>query len=224
MARAATRVTLIAGAMLLGACSGELTAPAAAPTRALEASSMFVPSASAKALIGVADGTYSFTFDPSDDQSLALGPNRLDIPANAVCDLLTSGYGAAYWDRSCTPHSQPVTLTVIIKNAATSAPSVDFFPAMRFNPTKNVQLFMYAPHVSRTDAKNWLMFYCPDSGTCVDESRADRALATYIDRSASVLFRRVKHFSGYTVAERTVEVFSTAPIDTTTLSRVKRKP
>ena len=224
MARAATRVTLIAGAMLLGACSGELTAPAAAPTRALEANSMFVPSASAKALIGVADGTYSFTFDPSDDQSLALGPNRLDIPANAVCDLLTSGYGAAYWDRSCTPHSQPVTLTVIIKNAATSAPSVDFSPAMRFNPTKNVQLFMYAPHVSRTDAKNWLMFYCPDSGTCVDESRADRALATYIDRSASVLFRRVKHFSGYTVAERIPEVFSTAPIDTTTLSRVKRKP
>ena len=188
--------------MFLGACSGEVTAPVAAPPRAIEARSMFVPSASAKALIGVADGTYAVTFDPSHDQSFSLGPNHLDIPANAVCNLVTSGYGQAYWNHGCSPQTLPVTLTVVIKNAASSNPSVNFYPAMRFNPDKNVRLFMYAPNVSPTDAKNWLMFYCPDLGKCVDESLTDSALTTYIDYSNNVLFRRVKHFSGYTVAER----------------------
>jgi hypothetical protein len=188
--------------MLFGACSGEVTAPPAAThSRAIEAVSMFVPSASAKALVGVADGTYSMTLDPSIDQSFALGPNRLDIPANAVCALGTSSYGVAYWNDQCTPQSNPFTLTVVIRNAASAHPSMDFSPAMRFNPTKNVQLFMYAPNVSSNDAKNWLMYYCPDSGTCRNESLTDSALATYIDYSANVVFRRVKHFSGYTVSE-----------------------
>ena len=197
--------TLIAGAMFLGACSGEVTAPVGASPQATEARSMFVPSASAKALIGVADGTYTVTFDPSRDQSIPLGPNSIDIPANAVCNLLTSGYGAAYWNASCSPQKLPVTLVITIKNASTPHPSLEFYPAMRFNPTKNVQLFMYAPKVNKNDAKNWLMYYCPDKGKCVDESLTDDALATYIDHSEKMLFRRVKHFSGYTVAERALD-------------------
>ena len=206
----AARFTMIAGAMLLAACSGEVTSPAAkAPMQTPEAASMFVPSASAKALVGVADGTYAVTFNPGADQQFWLGPNHLSIPANSVCNLVTSGYGAAYWDRPCTPQTAPVTLTVVIKGASSSQPSIQFSPAMRFNPTKNVQLFMYAPNVSRDDAKNWLMWYCPDFGKCVDESATDSALTTYIDYTNNVLFRRVKHFSGYTVAERTDD--GTAP-------------
>ena len=59
-----TNFTLIVVATLLGACSGEVTGPAAEPQRAIEATSMFVPSASAKALYGMVDGTYTYTFDP----------------------------------------------------------------------------------------------------------------------------------------------------------------
>ncbi len=163
---------------------------------------MHVPTASQKALIGVVDGTYSVVFDPTRSQSFALGPNRLDIPAYSVCNLLTSGYGAAYWNRSCSPQTLPIVLTVVIKHSQSAHPEVQFFPAMRFNPTKSVQLFMYAPKVSRDDAKNWLMLYCPDKGGCVDESAADSDLKTYIDYTNNILFRRVKHFSGYVVAER----------------------
>jgi len=164
---------------------------------------MFVPSASAKAkaLIGLADGTYSIRLDPRKGQSISLGPNRLVIPASAVCDLGTSKYGAEYWDKSCSPERQAFTLTVVIKNASSAHPSMDFSPAMRFNPNKTVQLFMYAPNVSKTDAKNWLMYYCPDSSKCVDESLTDSDLLTHIDFGANVVFRRVKHFSGYMVAE-----------------------
>jgi hypothetical protein len=194
--------TLLAAALVVGACNGEVSAPTAGP-KTLQAPAMFVPSASAKALVGVADGTYSVTFDPTRDQSFWLGPNHLSMPAYSVCNLLTSGYGVAYWNTSCSPQTLPVTLTVVIKNAASDHPSINFFPAMRFNPNKSVQLYMYAPNVSATDAKNWLMSYCPDGGTCFDESLTDNSLATSIDYANNVLFRRVKHFSGYTVAERT---------------------
>ena len=81
-------------------------------------------------------------------------------------------------------------------------PSLNFYPAMRFNPSKTVNLYMYAPNVSPTDAKNWLMSYCPDLGGCIDESLTDTSLSTVIDYDHDMLFRRVKHFSGYTVAER----------------------
>jgi hypothetical protein len=198
-----TRYSVLVGALILGACSGEVSSPASANSKTVQGTSMYVPSEADKALIGVVDGTYSVTIDPAKDASFPLGPNHLDIPANGICDLVTSGYGAAYWDKPCTPQVLSVTLTVVIKNATSDHPSLNFYPAMRFNPSKAVNLYMYAPNVSPTDAKNWLMSYCPDLGACFDESITDTSLATVIDYDHDMLFRRVKHFSGYTVAERT---------------------
>lgn len=196
------RFVLLVGALALSACSADVTtAPPAAKVSAKSTPSMFVPSAAAKSLIGVIDGTYAMTIDPTRDQSFNLGPNHLDIPAGAVCNLLRSGYGPQYWDSKCAPQFAPFELTVIIKNADSDHPSIDFYPAMRFNPSKTVQLFMYAPNVSPVDAKNWQMFYCPDGAACFDESLNDASLLTSIDYTDNVLFRRVKHFSGYTVAE-----------------------
>lgn len=204
MARSsAPMVALLAAAMFLGACSDNSTSPnvpAAAPSSQI-ATSSFVPTASQRALIGVIDGTYQVTFNPTYSQSFSLGPNHLDIPAYAVCNLLTSGYGPDSWNKSCSPQVLPVTLTVVIKNSQSANPSIQFFPAMRFSPDKQVKLYMYAPNVSATDAKNWLMFYCNDSKVCVDESLSDPSLVTNIDYTNNVLFRRVKHFSGYVVAE-----------------------
>lgn len=203
-ARAAVlRFTWIASTALVGACSANVMIDAPpTPPAAVQATSTFAPSGISKALIGVVDGTYSVTFDPSRDQSFNLGPNHLDIPANSVCNLVTSGYGSAYWNKPCRAEKLPITLVITIKGASSDHPAIQFAPAMRFNPTKNVQLYMYAPHVSITDQRNWLMTYCPDTGKCIDESLTDSSLQTYIDYSANVLFRRVKHFSGYTVAER----------------------
>ena len=189
----------VATGILLGACAGDVTAPLPAASNA--ATSMFVPSEATKALIGVTDGVYKVTFDPNRDETFSLGPNSLVIPAGAVCNMGSSGYGPEFWDRSCKSQREKITLVVTIKGAASVHPSIDFAPAMRFNPDKVVQLFMYAPHVTTTDAKNWLMLYCPNTGMCVDESLTDKTLVTNIDREHNMLFRRVKHFSGYTVAE-----------------------
>jgi hypothetical protein len=191
------------------------TAPSASSqSTTAERPSSFVPTAAQKTLIGVTDGTYRVTFNPQQDQAFSLGPNRLEIPANAVCALGTSSYGAAFWNAPCTPETSPVQFTVTVKNAASDNPSVDFSPAMRFNPAKVVTVYFYVPNVSQSDAKNWVITYCPNSsgsssswgstsgsnsGKCVNEAQTDPDLRTYVDYNASVLFRRLKHFSRYEV-------------------------
>ena len=182
-------------------------------------SSPFVPTAAQKALIGVTDGTYKVTFDPKQDQVFSLGPNRLEIPAWAVCKLGTTSYGPEFWNASCTPQTTLVQLTITVKNAASDNPSVDFQPAMRFSPNKVVQLYFYVPNVSQQDAKNWVITYCPNSGSgstsltstnsgsgstgtsggCLNEALTDPDLQTFVDYDANMLFRRLKHFSRYQV-------------------------
>lgn len=199
--RALLSSMVAASAVMLAACAGEITAPSAATASTRIGTSGFVPTSAAKTLYGVSDGTYVVTFNPSYSQSFALGANRIDIPARSVCKLVGSGYGAAYWNQPCTPETLPVTMTVVIKDAAKADSRVDFFPAMRFNPANQVQLFMYVPNATATDATNWVMKYCNDLNVCADESRSDASLRSNVDRQNNVVFRRIKHFSGYVVAE-----------------------
>jgi hypothetical protein len=199
-----------------GACGVDSTAPDAPSAAPQERVSSFVPSQASKTLSGLPTGAYTITFNPAVDQHLVLGPNRLDIPANAVCRLGSSGYGAEYWDRPCTPETKTVTLTVTVTNGGTDQSSVDFLPALRFNPLKNVTLNFYVPSVTKSDVRNWVILYCPSStsGTsgsgsggsgsgggkkCVNEALADHDLNTFVDHDNSVLFRRIKHFSVYRV-------------------------
>jgi len=51
------------------------------------------------------------------------------------------------------------------------------------------------------------MKYCNAAG-CVDESLTDPDLRSNVDVENKVVFRRIKHFSGYVVAE-----FSTRDLD-----------
>ena len=200
------------------ACNVSSLDKSVAPSRVTttQRTSTFVPTAAQKALIGVTDGTYRVTFDPKQNQVFSLGPNRLEIPAYAVCALGVTSYGATFWNAPCAPQTAPVQLTVTVKNAASDNPSVDFQPAMRFSPDKVVQIFFYVPNVSQTDAKNWVITYCPNAGSgsiststsgsgssgsggCVNEALADPDLQTFVDYNANVLFRRLKHFSRYEV-------------------------
>ena len=155
--------------------------------------------------------TYQVTVDPQGDNVFYLGPNYLSLPSNSVCDLRSSTYGPAVWDNECKLERHKFTLTVVIKNAQSAHPSIQFSPSMRFNPRTRVQLFMFAPHVTATDAKNWQMMYCPDKGACYDESLTDKSLATFIDYKNNMVFRDVKHFSGYTVAERADSLLAGLP-------------
>lgn len=206
-ARSNLSVYALLASALLTACAGDATAPAATtPAVSQTRNSPFVPTAAAKALIGVADGTYQFTVDPTVDQAVNLGPNYLGIPANAICDIATSTYGADHWNESCVPQTEPVQITAVVRNADSDHPSIDFYPAMRFNPDKTVNLYIYVPVGMDDFQKKWVMNYCNDAGTCIDESLGDPDLASYADHTNSMVFRRIKHFSGYLIGTNTEEM------------------
>jgi hypothetical protein len=191
----------LAAAVLLAGCSSEVTAPSAAKSISQQRSSPFAPTDAQKALIGISDGTYSLRFNPTQDNSFALGANSLSLPANAVCKLDgTSGYGAEYWNQSCVPETDSVTISVVITDAATDHPRLDFYPAMRFNPATNVSLYIYVPVGLDAFMKSWVMRYCNAAGACRNEAITDPDLATYADLNTQMVFRRIKHFSGYVIA------------------------
>lgn len=198
---ARSRISLLSVLVMTGVglagCAGDATAPKTAPWSEL-ATSPFVPTDAQKALVGVSDGSYKFLIDPSQAQSLALGASHLDIPANAVCDLATSSYGAEHWDESCAAQTDTFSITAIVRNAATDHPSVDFEPALRFSPDKNVMLYLFVTNDATLDASR-LVKYCNATG-CVDESIADPSLVSSVDVENRVAFRRIKHFSGYLVS------------------------
>ena len=197
--RSSAFTVLAAGSLLLTACSRDVTAPSASTTQTPARVSSFRPSTAAKSLYGVSDGTYTITFNPAEDQSFTLGLNHLDLPANAVCDIAGSSYGVSHWNDACTPETDTVTVTVTISGATSDHPRIDFQPAMRFSPDKNVELYMYTPSALLSDG--WKLGYCNAENVCVDESLTDSELQSYVDHDARVVFRRIKHFSGYLNAD-----------------------
>jgi hypothetical protein len=167
---------------------------------------------------GAVANSLNVTFDPSVDQHIALGPNRIDIPANAVCEVGKSGYGPTYWNLPCTPETKSVTLTITVTGAGTDTASVDFQPAMRFNPARVVTLNFFVSSLTKAATRNWDILYCSSttsgtsgkgsggSGTgggkkCVNEALTDHDLSTHADYANSSLFRRIKHFSVYQVQD-----------------------
>jgi hypothetical protein len=202
-ARSIVRYTVLAASVVLGACAGDTTTPLAPSVATESVTSPFVPTEAAKNLYGVTDGTYTFTVDPRQDQTLNVGANILSLPANSVCRLATSSYGMGHWDEPCAPETATVTITAIVKGANSSHPSIDFYPAMRFNPRNDVELYFYVPKGVRVAKDEFLMKYCFDDKhnkkSCVDESLDDASLATHTDRRTKMVFRRIKHFSGYII-------------------------
>ena len=183
---------LVVSAMMMAACAGDSTSPNAATMAPRDAS---------KALVGVIDGVYTFTLDPSQPQTIQLGASSLQLPASSDCEIGTTSYGPSEWNNACTPAALPVTITAVVKNAATNHPSIEFSPAMRFNPSTNVMLHLFVTDAA-TLSNMTVMKYCgPFAAVCVDESTTDSSLQTTVNAAAGQVSRRIKHFSGYVVAE-----------------------
>ena len=74
--------TVATASLLLAGCAGDATSPSAAQPKTMSAlkTSPFVPTGAQRALVGVADGTYTYEIDPSQAQSLSFGASHLDIP------------------------------------------------------------------------------------------------------------------------------------------------
>ncbi len=147
--------------------------------------------------------TYTFAIDPTTANVLYMGAHRLELPANAVCALGLSGYGAGAWDAACEPETRRLTITARVTGATSDYPRVDFEPAMRFNPQTSVYLSLFVKHMSTIEPLGWRVLYCASltRTACIDEAVIDPDLATRTNWPATLLVRRIKHFSGYMVAE-----------------------
>ena len=194
----------LSGVVVASSCTMDSTSPALQPAATAFGKSAFVPTEAEKAryVIGKGVDSYKVTINPNELNVFTLGSNSIVIPAHAVCRLADSGYGADTWNNACSPETSPVDVTVYVRADASGHPRMDFEPAMRFNPDVNVELYMFTRHAKK-DAKTFKIYYCSDDvdGKCIDESLTDRDLRTYADPAYSVIFRRIKHFSGYLVAE-----------------------
>ena len=144
--------------------------------------------------------SYVFSIDPTRRNRLEFGPHSLDMPANAVC-VATSTYGPD-WDAPCITSKARTTIVVVVKGTSRGLPRVDFEPAIRFSPRTKVVLSLYVKKLPK-DFAAFSVLYCPTTKlSCVDEALTDPTLASQYDRATRTVARRIKHFSGYLVAER----------------------
>jgi hypothetical protein len=133
----------------------------------------------------------------------------LNVPANGVC-VLESSYGPGEWDSPCQTLAgdQSITVTATF-GFANGGPVIDFKPGLRFSPTAQVTLStgMYAPLLTTLRPlfssnpsllRFFGMYYTPDLGaTATTDAAFDPSLVTHINLRSGLVWRRVKHFSGY---------------------------
>jgi len=140
------------------------------------------------------------------------GLYTLVFPANSVCDPATSSYGPGTWDQPCTTLADGQSVTVTATYGFTGhGLSVDFSPALRFNPKTEVRIStgVYAPiltlfssyFAANPSSLHFLgIYYAPDlSSAGTTDAAFDSSLITHVNLTTGLVWRRVKHFSGYNV-------------------------
>src|SRR5690348_12727395 len=197
-------ILLITGsAVLLAVACRDSLAPSAAPEKD--------PFASHPQLLrssGESSRSGSIVVTPQGGDYL-LGGFLLHMPAGAVCDPSTSAYGRAFWDDACTPISKSIRLQVEVtkKNGRLW---IDFKPNVRFvpsdDPTQWVTLTTsrgrgeLASSLKARQMRQYALLYAPEIGaTPIDEGRIDRSMVTVVRMRDGLIWRRLKHFSGFTI-------------------------
>ncbi len=143
-----------------------------------------------------------------------VGDFDIVMPAGAVCDPATTKYGARYWDNDCTALTSSITVSVTAKKQGKRV-SVDFQPDLRFRPAAGwvvIQTSAYSDLLTSASMRqlspssgffeNFSIQYVPTGGGKeLNEFRStgDASLLTHVDLRTGLVWRRVKHFSGYTV-------------------------
>jgi hypothetical protein len=140
-----------------------------------------------------------------------LGDHLITIPANAICDPRTSTYGPTEWKKPCNLMRGTINITATVMRDEAGRPYVDFQPALRFAPDKQVMLFLR--NGRSPEPTKIFVEYCNNAGVCVDESLSDPTFKPFRVGSTSMIGRRLGHFSGYTVGwgERCIGTLTQEP-------------
>ena len=128
----------------------------------------------------------------------AVGRHWISFPANSVCDMAQASYGPAEWNKPCEIASEPVTIDAKSWADSEGNPQVEFSQHLRFDPTKQVILHMSFDYREGEDAPE-ILWVQEKGAEGFDEGDVDPAMVTR-DGNYWMVYRRVKHFSGYTVS------------------------
>jgi hypothetical protein len=143
-----------------------------------------------------------------------IGDFDVVIPAGAVCDPQATAYGVGHWDEDCVPANRDITVSVVAETHKDQV-SIDFKPDLRFRPSAGWVTIRTAAYsdlltsdavrqLPRTSSyfSNYVILYVPSGGQAhIDEVRStgDASMVTHVDLTSGIVWRRVKHFSGYVV-------------------------
>lgn len=198
-------------AVVSASCSDSTTAPGrsvtrhepvtAVPTLDLNSGSLF-------------SGTRSTTFTvTSAGGRFQIGSFYwVTFPANSICDPATSSYGPGTWDDPCTTLADGQSVTVTATYGLTTAGfGIDFQPALRFNPNTKVTIATSVYSLALTTFSDYFaanpsalhflgIYYAPAlGGSGQTDAGRDASLVTHVNLSTGIVWRRIKHFSGYNV-------------------------
>ena len=207
------KLTIGAAALAVLGCSDSALSPNSANSRSL------APGGAARldldpaySFSGLSTTTITLT-SAGGTYSIGNGLFTIKIPSNAVCDPALSTYGDGTWDSSCTTlvSGQSLSVTVTYGFTGTNVLVLDVSPGIRFNPHSVVTLgtMAYASSIlanatyyaSNQQALHYFgMYYTPDLGaTSYTDAGKDNSLITHVNISTGLVWRRVKHFSGYNI-------------------------
>lgn len=186
-------------------CGENATAPQATTTRSLSASAPAFDYG--RSGFGFGDQVSSFTVTSAGGTYNVGGLFDINFPANSIC-AEDGSYAAGNWDAACAVRKSSVKITATVRITSAGL-SVDFSPELRFVPSKTVTVstdlfssfirsnrfyFSRNPEALRVFA----LYYMPTMGAdAVADYISDPSLVTHIDLSTGLVWRRVKHFSGY---------------------------
>jgi hypothetical protein len=199
------------GVVLLsvGACS-DSTSPRSSAPRNLTASAPVFDFAATASSVGVTN--MDFVVGSGGGSFTIAGLYTITFPANSVCDPNRSTYGSTEWDKDCTvlDAGQYVKVHATL-SLSSGGLAVDFSPALRFSPSTKVIIStdIFAPIIAANPdyfSKNphtldaLAILYSPAlGGPGVKDFSIDHGVMTHVDLKTGRIWRRVKHFSGYSM-------------------------
>ena len=184
-----TTVTLAATAIALAACSDSTVEPTKSASNTLAPAGVHLTVASTAV-------TTATLYPQYDNVYIDVNGNKITIPAYSICDIATSGYSTSLWNAPCAPQTAPIVFTITTSTKTDGSQLVTVQPDVRFSPTKTVMAFFKDSVAAKSS--NPVIAYCKLTG-CYDEGKYDAQMVTYRDPVQGIVYRRLKHFSGYNV-------------------------